>query len=387
MFEFKHYDWKRYNISLVIIVIVLCVASAFILRMSGGEAEGASLLKKQLAGMLLGLVVMAFVSILDYHFICKFVIVYYIIGTLMVFATKYTPIGTDLDTDSYRWLDLGINFQPSEICKIILTLTLAVFYNKFREKTDKFYLVLLAAALMIVPTFFIMMQSDLSSSLVMIFISIMIIFAAGTSYKVILPLLAVGIPTVIGLIWYIMQPGQKLLSHYQYLRIFGFLNPELPEAASIVWQQERSIEAIASGRVYGKMLEDIPDAFRNHTRVGVSESDFVFSVIGEELGFVGSCIIIGLLLVVIIKCLLTAKKSMDYLGMLICVGISAMFMFQVFANIGVATMLLPNTGLPLPFISSGISSMLGSMISIGLILNIGLQAGRNPHTGFSLSNL
>lgn len=386
MFNFKQYDWKRYNISLVIIVITLCVASAFILKIAGGPDNGPDLFKKQLAGLALGLGVMAVVSILDYHFICKFVILYYLAGILMVAATKFSPIGTDLGTNSYRWLRLGINVQPSEICKIILILTLAVFYAKFKERIHQFRTFFLAAALMIIPTSFILVQSDLSSGMVMIFIFAMIVFTAGTSYKVVLCLLAVGIPLVSILFWYVQQPYQKLISHYQYLRIFGFMNPELPEAAEIVYQQEHSIQSIASGKIYGKMID--PAAIgRNHGMVGVRESDFIFSVIGEELGFIGSCVIIGLLLILIIKCLLTARKSMDYTGMLISVGISAMFMFQVFANIGVATMILPNTGLPLPFLSSGISSMLSSMISIGLILNIGLQAGRNPHTGFSLSDL
>ena len=387
MFNFKQYDWKKYNISLIIIVITISVSGAFILRMAGGAGDGPSLFKKQLAGLVLGLCIMAFVSILDYHFVCRFVILYYLAGTAMAAATKLTPLGTDLKTGSYRWLKLGINFQPSELCKIILILALAVFYAKFKEKTNKIYVLLLAFLITMVPTFFILIQSDLSSSMVMFFICAVMVFAAGTSYKIILALLAIGIPGAGALLWYVQQPYQKLLDHYQYLRIFGFMNPELPEAADIVWQQEQSIDAIASGRVYGKMILDSSDQMRNHLRIPVSESDFVFSVIGEELGFIGSCVLIGLLLVVILKCLLTAKKSMDYLGMMICIGISALFMFQVFANIGVVTMILPNTGLPLPFLSSGISSMLSSMISMGIVLNIGLQSGRKTHNGFSLSNL
>ncbi len=106
----------------------------------------------------------------------------------------------------------------------------------------------------------------------------------------------------------------------------------------------------------------------------VVESDFIFAVIGEEAGFIGSCILIALLVYIVVKCLLTAKYAKDYLGALIAAGISAMFMFQVFANIGVATRLLPNTGLPLPFLSYGLSSTIGSMTAIGLILNISLQS-------------
>lgn len=373
MFNFKQYDWKRYNISLVIIVIVLCIISAFIVRLAGGEADGQSFFKRQLFGLVFGLFIIAFVSIIDYHFICRFVIFYFIVGTIMAAATKHSPIGTDLGTDSYRWLDLYVfNLQPSELCKVILILTLAVFFTNMREKMDKFSTFFLGAFIMLIPTVFILTQSDLSSSLVMMFIFAMTIFAAGISYKIIATLLITGIPISLALFWYVQQPYQKLLNEYQANRILGFLNPD-EHATSTMWQQDNAVKAIASGKVYGKLILDNVGT-RKYLYVDVRESDFIFSVIGEELGFIGSCFIIGLLAFIIIKCLITAKKARDYTGMLIAIGTASMFMFQVFANIGVATSILPNTGLPLPFMSYGLSSMLSSMISIGLIINIGLQS-------------
>lgn len=388
MFNFKQYDWKKYNFSLVIVVITLCVSSAFLLKMEAETPElASSLFKKQLVGMAMGLCIMAFVSIVDYHFVTKFAIIYYIIGTIMVAATKYTPLGTDLDTGSYRWLKIGINFQPSEVCKICLIIMLAMFFTKLQHKMNKFYVVIVSALIMAIPTFFILQHSDLSSSMVMVFIFCIMLYASGIAYKILVPIIVVSVPTAFVTFWYVQQPFQKLLTnHYQYLRIFGFMNPELPEAQDIIWQQKFAIQAIGSGRIYGKMLFDNAGT-RNHKSVPVTESDFIFTVIGEELGFIGSCVMIGLLAVVIIKCILVAKKSLDYTGKMIAIGISAMLMFQVFANIGVNVMILPNTGLPLPFLSSGITSMLSCMISMGLILNIGLQSGNSSQNGLSFTNL
>lgn len=388
MFKFKQYDWKKYNFSLVIIVITLCITSAFLLkREAATPLEGAALFKKQIIGMMLGLFVMAIVSIIDYHFICKFAILYYIVGTLMVAATRYSPFGTNSSTEAYRWLDFGVLIQPSEICKICLIISLAVFFTKLKHKTNKFYFVILAALVTLLPTFFIFKQPDLSSSMVMIFIFCIMLYASGLSYKIIVPIVVIALPSIVAIFWYIQQPYQKLLTNvYQYNRIFGFLNPDLPETQKIVWQQKGAIQAIGSGELYGKMLLN-NSAVRNHKAVPVTESDFIFTVIGEELGFIGSCVIIGLLALIIIKCIMIAKKSMDYTGQLIAIGISAMLMFQVFANIGVNIMILPNTGLPLPFLSSGISSMISCMISIGFIINIGLQVGNSSHNGFSLTDL
>lgn len=385
MFQFKQYNWKKVNVSLVIVVTILCLCSAFMVRCAAEEQFKNSYFKGQITALIMGLFVMAVVALIDYHFICRFVLFYYIIGTFMVFATKFTPIGTDLGTGSFRWLSIGFNFQPSEVCKIILILTLAVYFEYRRDKMEHFTTLVFGGIIMVLPTMFVMMQSDLSSSLVMVFIFAMMAYASGLSYKIIGSVLAICVPAVIALFWYVQQPWQKILHGYQYDRIMSWLDPEA-YALSEAWQQNQSIQAIGSGQLFGKLFTD-PDAKRHYVgNVDVVESDFIFTVIGEELGFVGSCVILGLLAIVIIKCLRTSKRARDYQGRMIALGIASMFMFQVFANIGVATRLLPNTGLPLPFLSRGLSSTLSCMIGIGIILNIGLQSRDGSRSGFSMSD-
>ena len=142
-----------------------------------------------------------------------------------------------------------------------------------------------------------------------------------------------------------------------------------------MYQQNQSVISIASGKLYGKLL-DGNEATRNYTNVDVTESDFIWTPISEEFGFLGCMLILLLLSIIIIKCFLVAKNAKDYLGMMIAVGIGSMFCFQTFFNIGVTTSLLPNTGLPLPFLSNGLSSLLSNMMSIGILLNIGIQPNR-----------
>lgn len=385
MFQFKQYNWRRINVSLIIIVIILNICSAFIVRFAAESQFKKSYFIGQIVAMFFGLFIATVVALIDYHFICRFVPILYLIGTAMVAATRFSPLGTDLSTGSFRWIRIGFNFQPSEVCKIIIILTLAVYYVYMREKMDKFSTLVYGGILFMIPTMFILVQSDLSSSLVIVFIFAMMTYAAGLSYKIITPVLAISIPSFFALLWYVQQPWQKLLHGYQKIRILSYFDPET-YALSGAYQQNKSILAIGSGRLIGKVLDDTTAGVRNYSVVDVTESDFIFTVIGEELGFIGSCGILLLLAIVVINCLRTAKKAKDYLGKLIAIGIASMFMFQVFANVGVATRLLPNTGLPLPFLSRGMSSTLSSMIGIGIILNIGLQSGNGSRNGFSMSN-
>ncbi|MCR4778352.1 MAG: rod shape-determining protein RodA [Lachnospiraceae bacterium] len=380
MFSFKLYDFKKYDVILLASVLILSALGAFCIYNSDGQ----SMFKHQIMGIFLGLLIIVFLSIVDYHFICKFVILYYLVGVAVLFMVRFTRFGVDHTTGAYRWLNVGFTeVQPSELVKIILILTMAAFLNKFQNKMDKFYVFVLACIITAIPTFLILIQTDLSSSMVMLFIFVIMIFSAGLSFKIIIPVVAVGVPVAVSLFWYVQQPFQKLLTSYQQERILSFLNPET-YANSGQYQQNKSIIAISSGGLYGKFFtEGAESAARKYNYVYVNESDFIFSVLGEELGFFGSLLVIALFALIIIRCIMIANRSADHEGRMIAMGVSGMIMFQSFANIGVATAILPNTGLPLPFLSFGLSSLLGSMISIGLILNVGLYRSNTRPTHVS----
>lgn len=384
----KNYEWKRYNIPLVMVVLVLCIISTFTLWVIGSGMNKTADYQKQILGTTIGLIMMLIISVIDYHFLCRFVIVYYIIITGLVAATRFSPLGTDLDTNAFRWIKLpGFNLQPSELCKVMIILVLAVILNKFNNKMDSVVPLIISVIVTIIPVSFIFMQPDLSSSLVVIFVMAIMVFAAGLAYKILVPIIVVAIPTVIGLFWYVLHQPEEggLLEPYQVGRIAGFLDPD--KYPDEMFQQNNSIEAISSGKLYGKFILGGVSDVRNYNKVDVTESDFIWSAIGEEFGFIGSIAIIAILFVLIILCLLVTKNAVDFLGRMIAIGIASMFMFQVFANIGVATRILPNTGLPLPFISSGLSSHVTYMIAVGMLLNIGIQpASKALGKGFLIRN-
>lgn len=361
MFSFRQYDFKKYNYALLAVVFLLCSVGAFCIHL----VQPADF-KKQLLGIILGFCIAIFVSLIDYHFVGQYFVVWYIANIgLLIMTRLFGPV----IENTRRWIKIGpVQFQTSEISKVILIIFLAKFFEIAKEKVNQWWVILLSIVLTAIPTFLILKQPDLSSSMVSMFIFAVMIFTAGLSYKIILPVFAVGLPSAAVLFWYIQQPYQKLLTAYQQNRVLSLLHPS--ENGDLMYQQNNSIAAISAGGPFGKLFSSDPSSWRAYNTVPVRESDFIFSVIGEEFGFVGCCIFFGLFAMLIFISVKIAKNASDRLGYFIAIGVSAMFMFQVFVNIGVATSILPNTGLPLPFISSGLSSLVGGMIGIGLLLNI-----------------
>ena len=376
MLKNKKYDFKDFSFSLLAAALLLCLISVYCLFRS----DGAGMAKRQLIGVVLGLVVAIVGALIDYHLICKFAIMYYLIGIILLVLVRFTSFGIDYDTGAYRWLAIGsVVIQPSELVKIILIIVLAVLFSKVKNKLNKWSIFALTVVIMMLPTSLILIQTDLSSSMVCMFIFVIMIFMAGLSLKIIGITLAVSVPVCAGLFWYVIQPGQKLLTNKQQLRILGFLNPE-EYALTERYQQINSVKAIAAGKVLGKTLGGDTSDFRLFNKVFVNESDFVFSVLAGELGFLGCVLVIVLFAFIVFKCVLIARRTADFTGKMIAIGVSAMLAFQSFVNIGVATALLPNTGLPLPFLSYGLSSLLSNFLAIAMVLNVGLQKAKHGLT-------
>lgn len=372
MFNFKQYNFRKLNISLIILVIMVTSVGAYMIKLSqGGDPK---LFTKQILGLFLGIIAMGFVAIVDYHFLAKLAVPLWFLGVFLLVLVKVPGIGVEL-YEARRWIDLKfVQIQPSELCKICLIVVLATYFNKFSEKINKVSTIMGSFVLTAIPLLFILDQPDLSSSMVIIFVYLILLYSAGISYKIVLPVLIVTVPTAIALVWYVLQPYQNLLRPYQQERILGLFYPD--KYPDLMMQQNLSVDEISSGKLYGIMMGDKSIDSLRSSSLPVSECDFIFTVIGESLGFLGTSAIVIILGIIILKCFFTARKAKDKLGYLICVGVGSVYMFQVFVNIGVATRILPNTGLPLPFLSYGLSSLVSYMIGIGLVLNVGLQ-GRN----------
>jgi len=358
---------KKLDFTIMLIMAILICIGIYCIRQVG---EG--LYTKQLIGAGIGFVMIFAVLFIDYHFICNLSYIMYIgILIILVYLLKF---GNSINNVK-RWITvIGIPFQPSELTKVVLILFLVFLCNHFKGKLGKIYVFFILAAATAVPAILIILEPHLSSCMAILFVFCVIVFTSGISYKVIGTVLAVIIPAVVGIAIGVTIFGIKLpfIEPYQINRILSFMSTDESEDTSGKYQQNQALEAIASGGIHGKILSE-DESTRNYSKIYANESDFIFSVVGEEFGFIGSSIIILLYFILVIRCLIIAAHAPDYMGKLICIGVSALLMFQVFVNIGVVTSLLPNTGLALPFISYGLTSLISSMFAVGLVLNIGLK--------------
>ena len=209
----------------------------------------------------------------------------------------------------------------------------------------------------------------------MVFCALM--YIAGLSYKIIGGIVGVAVPLFIVAMLLITQTDLPIIDDYQKGRIMSWLYPEDEEYEDLAIQQNNSITAIGSGQLTGKGYNNNSVSSANKGNfVSQIQTDFIFAVAGEELGFVGSAGIVILLLLIVIECILTSRRAKDLSGKIICCGVAAVVGFQSFLNICVATGLLPNTGTPLPFVSYGLTSLVSLYIGMGLVLNVGLQNRR-----------
>ena len=275
-----------------------------------------------------------------------------------------------------RWIQVtsSFKFQPSEFCKILLIIFFAGFFMKYKDQLNTWKTILLSLILAGIPLVLIVKEPDLSTTIATTMIFIILLFVAGLSYKIVAGVLALGVP--VGIIGVVLIMKQALpLKPYQYKRIMSWLQPSNPAYADDSYQQQNSIIAIGSGQLWGKGLNNSSiTSLKNGDFISEPQTDFIFAVIGEELGFIGCLVVIVLLLLIVFECILIAKNAKDLGGRLICCGMAALIGFQSFINICVTTGLMPNTGLPLPFVSYGLTSLMSLFIGLGLVLNVGLQA-------------
>ncbi len=241
------------------------------------------------------------------------------------------------------------------------------------ESINTFRTIALCALLGGIPLLLIVTEPDLSTTIVTFMMIFAMMFYAGLSYKIVGGVLGTGLLGAAVVIYTTLHTAEGALAGYQNERILAWLRPEKFPAKAM--QQQNSIMAIGSGQVFGKGLYNTGvDSVKNGNYIPEPHTDFIFAVAGEEIGFVGSVVIILLLFVIIYECIRTAKTARDLAGQIICIGIASMVGFQAFVNICVVTGLMPNTGLTLPFVSYGLTSLVTLYFGMGFVLNVSLQA-------------
>lgn len=361
----KQYRLKDYNFRLILFATALSILGIMLIGSAKADVQG-----KQIFGLCLGILLMVIVSLMDYSWLLNFYWFYYFAGVAVLAVTPF--VGTEAN-GATRWIDLGFfRFQPSDVMKIILILFFARLFTKYEESINSVKIILFSLICLMIPALLIEQQPDLSTTIAILLIFCAMIFSAGLSYKIIGGMILVCIPTAVIFLSIVTRPGQTLLEDYQLTRIMAWLKPT--EYAEEAYQQVNSIIAIGSGQLYGKGLDNnVVSSVKNGNFIAEPQTDFIFAVAGEELGFLGCCMIIVLELLIALECIRIGKKARDRSGMLICCGVAALISFQSFLNICVATGLLPNTGLTLPFVSYGLTSLVSLFIGLGVVLNVGLQ--------------
>ena len=365
--KIKKYRIWDYDFKLIAMVVVLTIVGI----MAIGSAEPSNQ-KKQIAGMVLGIVMMIFISILDYSVITMFYPVYYVLN-LVLLSLVFTGLSHTVK-GATRWINLfGIQFQPSEASKILLILFFSQFIMKYKDRVKKLSFVFICLLLLAPPLLLVFSQPDLSTTIMLTLIVATILFTAGINWKLVATVLVVTVPTALLVIFDALSDNSFILKDYQRRRILAWLHPE-DYANSDAYQTLNSMMAIGSGQLLGKgyNTNEISSVL-NGGFISESPTDFIFTVVGEEFGFIGSCLVVVLILLIAIECLAVASKAKDMAGMLIATGMGAWIGFQGFINIGVVTGVLPNTGLPLPFVSYCLTSIISCYVGMGLVLNVRLQ--------------
>lgn len=376
IFNVKAYNFKYYNVLALLTAFLLSFIGLTVIEVLQDPAD--RLYEKQIFGLAVGIIAALFISLIDYHIMCKLFILLYLVNMALLVITK---LFGEAHYDAKRWVNVpGIGqVQPSEFSKIMLILFLAALLNKYKEKLNKILFLLLAGILTAAPVYLILEQPDLSTALALMLVFAAMLFLSGLTYKIIIPAIIVAVPACFGLWWYIQQDFQLLLRKYQRDRILALKYPEL--YPNLMWQQENAAKAIKAGGLTGKFMTEGTDAFMLCQKLPAIESDFIFTAISEAYGFIGGCVVVSLLVFFVILAFRAAFRCKDYLGMLIAGGIGSMVAIQTIINICVNTSLFPNTGIPLPFTSSGLSSLIGNYAMVGVLINVSLQAKKKKETG------
>lgn len=365
----KRYRIRDYDFKLVIMLIAISIIGILAI----GSAQKA-VQDKQIMGLIVGVFLMVIISLFDYTVLLNLYWIFYFLNIILLLLVEF--MGSKAG-GAQRWFTiLGIRFQPSELAKILLILFYAQFIMKQREKLNSFRTLSKMILLFLPPLFLIYNQPDLSTSIMIIVIFCVMLFVGGLDYRIIAGVLAVVIPSVIIFLTIVLQPDQQLIKEYQQTRILAWLHPS-EYVNTEGYQQANSIMAIGSGQLWGKGLNNnIIGSVKNGNFISEPQTDFIFAIIGEELGFAGSCAVILLLFLIALECVMIARRAKDTAGMVICSGMAGLVGFQSYMNIAVATGLMPNTGIPLPFVSAGLTSLVSLYIGMGFVLNVRLQ-GKN----------
>ena len=374
MKKVDRFDW---TLTLLLFLFFLISCIAIYSAQSTGQYAGRNFLLMQILWYVVGAVIISITIFFDSFQFKRLAWILYGFGLILLLAVYLAPVSiAPIRNGAKSWFVIpgAGQIQPSEFVKIFLILALSRVIISHHEKylvkslkTD-FGLLLKLGITTFVPFGLIMLQPDLGTGLVILSILTGIILVSGISWKLILPIYGFG-ASLGAFIFYLVLKKPDLLEKYlhvqtyQFNRIYSWLDP-YNYSSGASYHLDKSLKAIGSGLISGKGFQN------GEVYVPEAHTDFIFSVIGEEYGFIGGSIVISLFFLLIYHLIKTALDTNDSFNTYVCTGIISMITFHVFQNIGMTIQVLPITGIPLPFISYGGSSLMGNMFAMGLVYSI-----------------
>ena len=363
--SFRGRDWRHFDLQLFLYVLLL-IGFGVVMGYSAGfndsaAGDGMTQTVKTLIWAAIGLTVFFVAASFDYHWLRTLAAPIYV--AVLALLTLTMLVGTNLFGAQMSVTVGGLDFQFSEVSKVLMIAVLGAYLAGRRERIGRLATILVAAALMAIPAFLVFRQPDLGTALVFIGILMGMLFMSGASLGW-MALFAGGViaaaPVAVG-----------MLQDYQRQRLFCFLDPTAdPQGAC--FQLIQALNAVGSGGWIGRGLTVGGEGQRGY--IPVQSTDFIFTVVAEDLGFVGGVVVLILFGLLVWRILLIGWQARDAFGMMIAVGLASMILFQVLVNVGMVIGVMPVTGIPLPFVTYGGSSMISLLFGMGILQSIRMRA-------------
>lgn len=350
----REFDW------FLVLLVLLTAGLGIVIIYSATRTTGSNTnVIVQCCAAGLGIAAMLVLCFFDYE---QFgYMVKYIYGFAVVILILVLIFGTSGDWGARSWIRFGpVGIQPAELAKICFILTFSYHLSMVEENINKIKTLAGLILHLFILLVLIMLEPDMGSSMVFCFMFACMLFIAKLSYKYIIPVIIAGVASLPLIYKYV-------LDEYQQQRINVFFDPNIDPLGN-GYNVIQSKIAVGSGQLWGKGY--LHGTQNQMGYLPTKSTDFIFSVFSEEFGFVGASIIVLLLFLIIFRCFKAAKKADNSYGRYICIGVGAMLLFHVFENVGMCIGLMPVTGIPLPFISYGGTSIVTNLIAIGLVLSV-----------------
>jgi rod shape determining protein RodA len=358
--------FQNFDYILLVVVIILIIFGVLMIRSATNDVASLSdRVDSQIRYGIIGVGVVLIMAAIDYRYLTSTYL--WIYGVIVLILAVVGVLGTEGEAGAQSWVSFGVaGFQPSELAKMLLIIVLAQQLAANAEHIGELKTILISLGFVGVPVFFIFIQPDLGISVLVLVIWFAMVWAAGLRWQHILLFLVVGI-IALPILWSHMEP-------YQQSRIATFINIDADRDAAFNMRQ--ALTAIGNGGLLGRGYMQGSQSQLRYLRV--RHTDFIFAVIAEELGFVGAMLVLILIAIVVFRVLRAARLAQDMAGSLICYGVATVIFFQTLVSIGMNIRMLPVTGLTLPFVSSGGSSLVTLMFGVGLAESVVLRSGGRP---------